>query len=725
MSQQFEVEARLKDFLTVKFKEMASVIGTSSRKIETDTKQAGTGFNDLSKAVKSAIGIFAGFMAVRKSIDFLKDSATEAIKNQEANINLSESIRSMGKEREFNIDLLKRQASEMQKLTNIEDEEILTAQSLMITYDNISSDSMPRVTKAVANLSVKMKTDMTSAAMAMGKALKDPGEGILSLNRSLRLFTKAEIDGLQAMVDLGRGAEAQEIILTRVERKVGDVAEATRNLAGGELKSWAVAWGEFKEQAGAGVIEGLKSVSIAITETGASAQTAGEFISNYFKDWGTGVAYMITGTNELIEATKRLNPAYLKKALAREKDKSEEDAFKAGIASANKRREEELAAILKKSEAKRAVITKAGLEEAKVEADNRKKSLENAIKYKEESKKLEEKLKEEISTTGGTGREEELSKLMVSYNTNLSIVKKGEGDISVVESYYASKHKEILDKYDAEDIKEAETKKKNNEKKIAEMKDLQKQILFDSMDANSQELTEIQNLYDDRKKIIEESLLSEAKKKKELGNLVISTDKQRNKVLLEQEARTTKERSKLMTEYTEDTLGNLSAAVSGYKSFFNLYKLFAISETLVGTFQSAQKIFNSIASQVWLGPLAFPLAVAGAGAATLSGMSRVNKIKEQKFSTGGYVSSPTHALIGESGPEAVLNPRATASIGIAGVNALNSGQPTRVGVSNQISYAPVYNISSGDSQGLVNVLKKDKIEFAKFFNDLSKRGYLE
>jgi hypothetical protein len=78
------------------------------------------------------------------------------------------------------------------------------------------------------------------------------------------------------------------------------------------------------------------------------------------------------------------------------------------------------------------------------------------------------------------------------------------------------------------------------------------------------------------------------------------------------------------------------------------YKLFAITETIISTIKSAQKAYEAVISNVWLGPAAVPAAMAAAAAATLQGMARVNEIR--KMAKGGefITTGPQMIIVGDN-----------------------------------------------------------------------------
>lgn len=87
------------------------------------------------------------------------------------------------------------------------------------------------------------------------------------------------------------------------------------------------------------------------------------------------------------------------------------------------------------------------------------------------------------------------------------------------------------------------------------------------------------------------------------------------------------------------------------KKAFEAYKAFAIAQTVIDTYKSAQSAFTALVGIPFIGPA---LAVSAAAAAVAAGFARVNAIRGQTYSgrqQGGPVGAGQTYLVGEAGPE--------------------------------------------------------------------------
>ena len=99
-------------------------------------------------------------------------------------------------------------------------------QSVLLGFKNISGKTFEDATKAILDMATVMKMDLSSAAQSIGKALDDPINGMDSLKKQGFNFTAAQKEVIQAFLDTGETAKAQQIILDELSSTFGGAAEA-------------------------------------------------------------------------------------------------------------------------------------------------------------------------------------------------------------------------------------------------------------------------------------------------------------------------------------------------------------------------------------------------------------------------------------------------------------------------------------------------------------------
>lgn len=158
-------------------------------------------------------------------------------------------------------------ADDLQKATTFDAGSIIEMQTKLLTFKSISKDVFADATEAVLDLSTTMGGDLSAASIQLGKALEDPVKGINAMVRSGVSFTNEQKNVIRALVETGRQADAQRMILEAVEGQVGGTARAMRDTLGGSLKSLGHAFNDLLEgETGAGGINGAKDSIESLTD---------------------------------------------------------------------------------------------------------------------------------------------------------------------------------------------------------------------------------------------------------------------------------------------------------------------------------------------------------------------------------------------------------------------------------------------------------------------------
>ena len=177
-------------------------------------------------------------------------------------------IRSTGGAARKSLEDLKEQASSLQETSLFGDEEILqgvTAQ--LLTFTNIAGREFDRTQQAAVDLSAKLGTDLKSSAIQLGKALNDPVANLSALSRSGIQFSADQKAVIGSLVESGRLAEAQSIILGELERQYGGTAQAAATAGAGGLKQLSNSMGDLTEEIGAVVYDYLRPLIAKVRES--------------------------------------------------------------------------------------------------------------------------------------------------------------------------------------------------------------------------------------------------------------------------------------------------------------------------------------------------------------------------------------------------------------------------------------------------------------------------
>lgn len=185
------------------------------------------------EATARRVGAVLGVSMVASLVAFVKNTS-EA---QKVQAQLGAVLRSTGGAAQQSLRSLNAHAAALQKVTTFGDDSINAMQGVLLTFTQIRGPQFTRATEAVLDMAQALGMDLQSAAIQVGKALNDPILGVTSLSRAGVQFSVAQRAVIRDMVETGRIAEAQTIILKELETQFGGSARAARNTLGGALES--------------------------------------------------------------------------------------------------------------------------------------------------------------------------------------------------------------------------------------------------------------------------------------------------------------------------------------------------------------------------------------------------------------------------------------------------------------------------------------------------------
>lgn len=209
----------------------------------------------------AAIGGVVGFGAAL--FQGVKDAASyEQITNQ-----LAQTLKSTGGAAGASIDQLKAYAGELESISGVDEELILSSQNVLATFTNLKNgvgagnDIFNQASEAALNLSTTMGGDLQGASVMVGKALNDPLAGITALSRAGVQLTQSQKDTIAAMVETGNVAGAQKIILGELETQFGGAAAAAGEGLTGSLARAKDAFSDIFREIGTNLLPVLADVA--------------------------------------------------------------------------------------------------------------------------------------------------------------------------------------------------------------------------------------------------------------------------------------------------------------------------------------------------------------------------------------------------------------------------------------------------------------------------------
>ena len=194
---------------------------------------------------------------------------------------------------------LKALASGLQQVTTFGDEAIISAQSLLATFQ-LSEATIAQLTPRILDMSAAMGTDLRSSAILLGKAF------IGETSRLKQIGLVIDETGL-AMARAKGPIEEAAFLLKTFDDNFRGAAEALRQTPLGELDGFNMALGDMEEQLGRTAIP-LETFLTQMKLTAVEAITTWAF---FFTEWSRlskgGLGDILLMDDALVIATNRVN----------------------------------------------------------------------------------------------------------------------------------------------------------------------------------------------------------------------------------------------------------------------------------------------------------------------------------------------------------------------------------------------------------------------------------
>lgn len=230
----------------------------------------------------AAVGVIAAGAAVTA---FGVASVKAFMESEDAIAQTNAVLKSTGGIAGVTADQVDQLASSLQKVTKFSDETIRTGENMLLTFTSIGKDIFPQATETMLDMSQALGQDVKSSAIQLGKALNDPINGVTALRRVGVKFTDAQQDVIKSLVETGKTAEAQKLILQELQTEFGGSAKAAGDTFAGKLEILKNSFNDVQEAIGKAIVDALTPFAKQLSDFVATEQ---------FKQWVTEVTKWIS-----------------------------------------------------------------------------------------------------------------------------------------------------------------------------------------------------------------------------------------------------------------------------------------------------------------------------------------------------------------------------------------------------------------------------------------------
>lgn len=251
-----------------------------------------------------ALGTLAadGFKtAMRVAGQVITDSIAEAEQYNQAigqmNAVLKSTQNAAGLTRRELVDM----ADALSEVTLYQDDQVLSAQNMLLTFTQITKSVFPDAIQTVLDMSTALGQDLKNSAIQLGKALNDPIQGVTALQRVGVNFTDSQKEQIAVMVKSGHTIEAQNFILQELQREFGGSAKSAYDSASSIVK-FEKHLTDLKQGIGSGVIPAVNNLASAfedVTKRSGKAADIGKITFQVFATMGEFAANTAAGIHFL------------------------------------------------------------------------------------------------------------------------------------------------------------------------------------------------------------------------------------------------------------------------------------------------------------------------------------------------------------------------------------------------------------------------------------------
>jgi len=250
--------------------------------------QSGDAFSAMGKKIGSAV---ASLVALKAVFSFFTESVQLANENARAVNTLSAAYQAVGYTAKGAMQQAQEFATKMQNLTGIADEAFLNAQRLLANFGVVGTKAQEAIQAAYA-LSIGKSMDFATAMDLVAKAAAGQTSALSRYGITLG--------------DNVKEGEKFDAILGQINERFGATAQAAMGDTITKTNALKQSWGDFKEQVGAGLNDGLAPILDGLTAAVGFLNTAfkkaGVVVAWYFDSISVGIQYAKAGFAKLGEA---------------------------------------------------------------------------------------------------------------------------------------------------------------------------------------------------------------------------------------------------------------------------------------------------------------------------------------------------------------------------------------------------------------------------------------
>ena len=237
-------------------------LGEAVLELRTDQQGYDSGIDKAKTKTDSLTGsMFKATMAYdifKKGVQLLKEiiigSTQKFIEHENTLKQLDAVLKSTGSAAGLTAKQVTTMADSLSALTGIENDEIIGAQNLLLTFTKVGKDVFPLATETILDMSVALKSNSEAVTLQVGKMLQS-ADAMGAARRMGVSFSDEQIKLGKELEATGRMGEYQAMVLKELQFEFGGSARAARDTFGGSLRALGNNFEDLQETGGRYVAE--------------------------------------------------------------------------------------------------------------------------------------------------------------------------------------------------------------------------------------------------------------------------------------------------------------------------------------------------------------------------------------------------------------------------------------------------------------------------------------
>lgn len=246
---EYEISANVEQFKR-SMEAVARESRESARAVQTSFGNVERSLGSLTSLAGGLKGVLAGALSIGSVVQFGRAIMDSTLEAERSTALLNATLRSTGYAAGLTARDVEGLVAELSKVSGFDDDPIREGTTALLRFRDISGETFKEASRLAVDLAVATGRDLPSSFVAVGKALQNPITGMKGLRDAGVQLSEGQAELAQKLMDTGRTAEAQKLVLDQLAASVGGSGATAGGGLTGATRSLANAWDDLLKNLG-------------------------------------------------------------------------------------------------------------------------------------------------------------------------------------------------------------------------------------------------------------------------------------------------------------------------------------------------------------------------------------------------------------------------------------------------------------------------------------------